>query len=97
MVPLHFPDERGPDQLGPFGGADRPAEPDREVRLGDRPEHPNDTAPMPSGPVTDRGPLGRELRAGGPDGQLAGRGDSQNDPDVSVARSRALAGRRQVI
>jgi hypothetical protein len=90
-------DQRLPDQRDALGRIRRPAEPDGEVRPGDRAEDAHHASQVPTGGVGDDRPLGRMPLAERPDDQLAGRADGVHDANGPVARFRAKSLASQVV
>jgi hypothetical protein len=85
------------DESDAVGRVRRPAQPDGEVRPGDRSEDAGDAPPVATGGVDDDGPLGGEPLTGRPSDQLPRRADSVNHADSPLARLRAKSLASQVV
>jgi hypothetical protein len=90
-------DQRLPDQRDALGRIRRPAEPDGEVRPGDRTEDAGDAPSVATGGVGDDRPLGRKPLPERPRDQLAGRTNGVHNANGPVARFRAKSLASQVV
>jgi hypothetical protein len=82
-------DQGLPDERDALGRIRRPAEPDAEVRPGDRAEDARDASAVPTGAVGDDRPLGRKPLPERPRDQLTGRTDCVHHANSPLARFRA--------